>query len=564
MKTDCAASSRFVDFVGPVRLCSSANLPSASPALGYSTIEGIHIAHYTLRQRAVQLKSITAAIRLPTKSSIRPRPSSSDSAGLPQKMTSAAYHAADAFSPHLDIAQRGQQNFFATPRTPVTTLRSSAYFGSAANTSTTTTDRSYFAQTPNPSNISRKRPRYERSESSVVAHSTNTPPSSADLDGMSPMPLVNTDYRLACGLDTPTAVATSRLSLYNDLTPDFSMRRGRGFGVGNERKDYFHDYNEEDVAALPGRSSNGRAPAAPTASASNYTLGGMVFGLAGKIWGFCTTSFQGFYAGSGQGYSLDKPKPPVSAARPPPSSRMESSTWIDVPQDSAADQDSDSDSDRRRSKKSKTAHHTPDLRESWVMVNSPERARMREASPSSFSLRSPETPGLGNPRRLNTLKARPSLNLRRTSTANSSRPASSAGLRSAKAISPSAHFSKHRRSSSYNSPHSTSKETEQEQQQQRRQSNIGRPMTPSGAALQPVEVGSPIGRETAEYLEKHMEKQRKRQVKEDGKFRKMNARLEDMIRQGKEALGTKVEVEQWSDGDQEMGGEYQEDMPGGW
>jgi hypothetical protein len=45
---------------------------------------------------------------------------------------------------------------------------------------------------------------------------------------------------------------------------------------------------------------------------------------------------------------------------------------------------------------------------------------------------------------------------------------------------------------------------------------------------------------------------RRREVEEERDMRRMNARLKDLIREGKEALGTKVEVE---DGDEEGEGE---------
>ncbi|KAI4151941.1 MAG: hypothetical protein LQ340_003197 [Diploschistes diacapsis] len=456
-------------------------------------------------------------------------------------MASATYHPAETYSPRLDINSKARRNFFASPRTPSTTTQRTSFFPPAP-----TTDYSAIPRSSNPSNISRKRPRYDRSESSIYSP-----------DNMSPAPLVNSNYRLAGGLDTPTAEA-KRVALYNDPTPDGPFRRGPAFASTNEPKDYFHNYAGENTDRLPGRDSNGRAPApVPFSAKASTTWGSMMFNLAGKVWDFCTSNFRGFHAGGGTGYSFGSSQP--TPVRPSPLQRMESSGWIHVPE---ATSDNDYDINPRVSKKTKTSH-TSDLRDSWVMIGSPSRNRSREPSPS-ISYRRPSTPTFPNAssaptRRTPSAIPRPSLFLRRDHTANSARPASSAGLRSPQPGSPSAPSARpgqHRRSSSFNS-HLGHKAKD------RRQPNVGRPATPNaGSGSDEVQRReSPMARQTAQYLEG----QRKREAKEDRELSKLSRRLEDLIRQGKEALGTRVEMEthdEWSDGDGDGAGDA--GMPGRW
>ena len=448
-------------------------------------------------------------------------------------MASATYRLADTYCPYLNINSEACHNFFASPQTPLASSHSSLLVAACDSN-----DHSTSSHSPNPSNISRKRPRYERTES--LACSTGTP--------CSPAPLANMKYRLAEGLDTPTAT-TARLSLHNDATPDMSWRRGRSYGGADEQTDYFHNYAGESVNRLPGRDGNGRAPtaaAAPNVAKANTSWGSMVFDLAGRVWDFCTGNFQGFHAGGGQGYSFESPTPVPTP--PPPLQRMESSTWTDL---ASAPTDTDTDTETRLSKRSKISH-TSKLRNDWVMVDSPQRNRTRESSPS-IGPRRPTIPTStatsASTRRINPITSRPSLNLRHVSTTHNSRPASSAGLRSPHVISPQA-LPSHRRSSSFDT-RSTTKEGKN------RQSNIARPITPNESPGRIEEDQSPIVKQTVKYLDN----QRKREAKEDREFKKLNRRLEDMIRQGKEALGTKVEVDEWSDGYEEGDGGG---MPGRW
>ena len=454
-------------------------------------------------------------------------------------MASTARRPADSYhSPRLDINPQVRHNFFAQPRTPLASTGRS-YVAS----STRSVDNTPISYPPIPSNTSRKRPRYDRTDS--VAYSSGTPYS---MDNLSPAPLTNAQYRLADGLDTPTA-ATSQLSLGDTSTPDASFRRGRSYGHDYEQKDYFHSFAGENITKMPGKDRNGRAPlTAQDGKAATASWGSMVFNLAGRMWHFCTGNFRGFQAGGGQGYSLETSKPIPTP--PPPIQRMESSTWIDVKQPS----DMDTDSDARTSKKSKLSH-TSDLRDSWVMIDSPRRNFSRESSPSISSRRimAPQqsTASSAASRSARAITSRPSLNLRRTSTINNGRPASSAGLRSPHVSSPQA-YSSHRRSSSFNSGVGN-------KEQERRQCNIARPITPNRSPTGNTQKPSPIVKQTAQYLET----QRRREAKEERDFQKLNQRLENMIRQGKEALGTKVEVEEWSDGNSDEEMDLAE-MPGGW
>lgn len=104
---------------------------------------------------------------------------------------------------------------------------------------------------------------------------------------LSPAPLVNTQYRLAGGLDTPTA----RLSMDEGgeyrTSPDLLLRGGRFGGYELAPDSYF----PQSASALS-RESNGR-PRQHDSPRAQASLGKAVHGVvsvAGKVWDFCRTA----------------------------------------------------------------------------------------------------------------------------------------------------------------------------------------------------------------------------------------------------------------------------------
>ncbi|KAF2673533.1 hypothetical protein BT63DRAFT_159411 [Microthyrium microscopicum] len=129
----------------------------------------------------------------------------------------------------------------------------------------------------------------------------------------SPPPMVNTRYTLAGGMDTPSLAAQQRydvagLDFVGDGRPSREWqldRANRSFENGNtgmirgDRNGRARDTDGDDEMA------DSTAPAPPTQNTWGKfvlsTLGGVVAGA----WALCRKSaFQGFYAGGGRGYEL--------------------------------------------------------------------------------------------------------------------------------------------------------------------------------------------------------------------------------------------------------------------
>ena len=187
--------------------------------------------------------------------------------------------------PKLDINVGAKSHFFQPPKT------------SSASSSLHTTA-SLPPQHVNPS-TSRKRSRYTSFSSdqatpckaqslaspSDTSHSPSVPESSTFL---SPMPFANTQYRLAGGLDTPTARLTTDEDGECRMSPDLHVR---GYGGFQSAPD---SYFPQTISALS-RESNGR-PRQHESPRIQDGLGKAVCGMvsaAGKVWDFCrTTAFK--------------------------------------------------------------------------------------------------------------------------------------------------------------------------------------------------------------------------------------------------------------------------------
>ena len=186
--------------------------------------------------------------------------------------------------PKLDINAGAKSHFFQPPKT-------SSASSSLHRTSTTTPSLS----TPHVNlNTSRKRSRRDSSdEATPVKSQSYTPPtdSPSPLDHstfLSPVPFVNSRYRLAGGLDTPTARLTMDEEGEYPTSPDLHVRGFGGFQSSQE------SYFPQLTSALS-REGNGRSRQNPSPRIQ-HGLGRAVFGMvsvAGKVWDFCrTTAFK--------------------------------------------------------------------------------------------------------------------------------------------------------------------------------------------------------------------------------------------------------------------------------
>ena len=190
--------------------------------------------------------------------------------------------------PKLDINAGAKSHFFQPPKT------------SSASSSLHSTTPSLSTPHVNLS-TSRKRSRhdshtYSSDQATPVKAQSYSPPtdtsySPSPLDHstfLSPVPFVNTRYRLAGGLDTPTARLTMGEEGEFPTSPDLHVR---GFGEFCSTPD---SYFPQLTSAL---SREGNGPPRQHASPRiQHGLGKAVFGMvsvAGKVWDFCrTTAFK--------------------------------------------------------------------------------------------------------------------------------------------------------------------------------------------------------------------------------------------------------------------------------
>lgn len=368
---------------------------------------------------------------------------------------------------------------------------------------------------------SRKRPRHDsltsdqaRSYSSVTTTwpSTPTGPSTATCSPrtMSPAPFVNTKYILAGGLDTPTAYAASTQSRTdNDLSsPDLALRGGRGWDRNYESS--ADSYFPEQLY-MSSRESNGRSglqnlqPTREGWGKAVYT----VVGVAGKVWNFCrVNAFRGFYAGGGQGFQMHAPTSNMNWERTTCNdidnkddvflhTRETSSLPGCFPEEDFIPDymSQDHTSPTRPSKKILREKGGGELHASWVMVgNAP---ASRESSPTRLSAR--KVPPIGSPGR------RPMSRTGRRPILSASRPS-----QTSYAGSPALRYDRPASFASTRSPVSTPKHE------------------------------SPVSVE----VQRHAARMKKRELEDDAHLKRFNQQLKAMIKEGKEALGTKFEVEE--------------------
>ncbi|KAL8999102.1 MAG: hypothetical protein Q9169_001990 [Polycauliona sp. 2 TL-2023] len=409
-----------------------------------------------------------------------------------------------ALPPKLDINAGAKSHFFQPPvDSALETLQQSTTSIESENVT---------------SNLKRKRSRhqYSLSDSATPTTTSDRPwisrPNYNDTPNIaSPTPFVNTQYRLAGGLDTPTAALSKSVALGEDaLSPHLLQRGGyRSSQGGMSNEDYF-----TCIPSALSRESNGR-PRLHSDHMANDGWGRTMYGVigaAGKVWKFCkSNAFRGFYAGKGRGYAL------TPLVHPPD---KEPQFWHDMdekdlwpvrrdemvsipgryPEDFIEDyMAQDHTTPPRAAKKIQRSKGEGESRESWVMVGrsplssrdgSPVRLSNRKLPPSSASGRRPMT---RTTRRLVLPTNRPSLTSQ----------AGSPGMRSDRPAS----------------------------------------FASTGSPVTTPKHESPVSVE----VQRHAARIRRRDLEEDANLKRFNQQLKAMIKQGKEALRTTVEVEEESD-----------------
>ena len=397
--------------------------------------------------------------------------------------------------PKLDIGAKSL--FFQPPKTP------------SASTSLAILDVS--------SSTSRKRSRHDtydhapptsttqattRSEMPVITPS-ETP------GAMSPAPLVDSRYFLAGGLDTPTAARSSLMDFGENeyrATPNLHLRGGRGIEGFNPSSESYFPHLPSALA----REGNGRARLQRQVGIRDG-VGKIVYtfvGVAGKVLQFCkTAAFNGFYAGGGQGYDMKPPLQSLDGGQ---------SMWQDMETDDMSqtwdaeksllpgrfpDEDfypnymsQDHTTPPRASKKIQRETASGEVSASWVVVGS--NRSSRESSPTRLSHRKSPLTG--------TFARKPIPRLGRRPILPASRP-----LLTSYAGSPGVHSNG---TASFASPRSLTSSPKHE--------------SPGSIEVQ-----------------RHAARMRRREMEEDANLKKFNNQLQAMIKEGKQALGTKFEVE---------------------
>ncbi|MCJ1314749.1 hypothetical protein MMC15_000061 [Xylographa vitiligo] len=422
--------------------------------------------------------------------------------------------------PQLNVNTGPKAHLFRPPDTPST---SHSFHYSSAGSNKYSDDA-----------VARKRPRNDSFQSDQSTPYTSTaeawsnipsgPPSAIYASGIiSPPPFVSTRYKLAGGLDTPSAVLASGFDPSTG-TPDLAFRRGgRNDGSRHTPEDYFGN-----ISSALARERNGwsRTQFEPQLRDGwGKAVVSAVSGVAGKVWEFCKAgAFHGFYAGGSRGQS---PQPPLSASHT--IQTTQSSIWQDFSPstshifDTASQPHSTSlpggfpDAEflpENMSHPSKRPKPSPSS--SWVLVPS-HASPSRETSPSRLAAR--KLPSSA-------------------STPSTRRSASRAGLRRPvlPASRPSQTYSPHTNRPASSASTRSPLPSPKRQTHQRAHSHVTDAGVDDYAADSSV---SPISIEAQKFAARA----RRREKEEERALQGFNERLRAMIREGKEALGTRVEVE---------------------
>ena len=320
----------------------------------------------------------------------------------------------------------------------------------------------------------------------------------------SPPPLANFRYRLAGGLDTPTANSASaregRRHLDTLTQQRLSGRNIRGYDPADSDS-YFPQI---PPALAMERNGQARMPKSPSIRDGLGNVIYRVAGVAGKVFQNWSNTFRGFYAGGGQGYELKLAQEAANGEQSQWQAIGQNDFWgTDVPPTPGGFPIEDyipeymsADHTQTPPRASKRSKQDSDMTASWILVGS--TTSSREASPSRLSHRKVPPPSSSTKRTIPKCQGRrPILAASRPSLSSY---AGSPALHSARA--------------SYASPRSpTALSSKQE---------------------------SPVSKE----VQRHAARLRKKEAEEDANLKRFNQQLKAMIKEGREALGTKFEVEE--------------------
>ncbi|KAL3428471.1 hypothetical protein PVAG01_01980 [Phlyctema vagabunda] len=410
---------------------------------------------------------------------------------------------------HLPGVSGAKSHVFQPPQTPSTSAASSLYLPRPLN--------------ERPIVGTRKRSRNEITGTPVIDEWGSK--SFEMTDPGSPMPFVNTKYFIAGGLDTPGHNAEA--SIYDGELNELGYRKQRST---MSRQSTFGDMEPEYFSNTD---ANGRPRLASVTMedvGEKWSVARLVGGVVGKVWEFCkTNAFRGFHAGGGKAYDVSSD---YTSFRPFESdvsgeNRAEDietaaqGSWTAV-----AHEDLDFIPDYidrttpdltlpRPAKRRQVCAPKDDLTKNWVVVQEKPvtPTKPKPKAPARYSMSTASSASRrGAPRP--TALPRPSLAPRRQVVQSQSR-GSHAG---SPALQPNSGAS------------------------------FASPRSPGGSRIpqrstSPTKPESPSARAAAAEAQKWAAKKRKEEREADESYRRLDRQLKAMIKEGKEALGTKVSIE---------------------
>ncbi|EEH41823.1 hypothetical protein PAAG_03744 [Paracoccidioides lutzii Pb01] len=399
----------------------------------------------------------------------------------------------------------------------------------------------------------------------------------------SPTPLVNTAYRFAGGVDTSSTLPFEKQGYYDDGDdddddddddangPEVDYRPNRyqdlvhmpmdtpslagspvcgGRAVSTARKRSRRESmlsSQRDGMRVGGSSEGGGDGGRGWGSAVIKIVGG----VAVKVWDLCWPGpFRGFYAGGGKGYEMPSEQlPPLSSQASTMPRLVDAGSRQNV-----CEKDGDFSSGDKRtdgpinvpgqfpaasitnSQRYLHSVNHDELQGNWVLVRKGKSAREEEAlSPSSSSYTSarnmpPESNSIyhhpvSTPRRI----AVGRLARRQTLIPMASRPSSS--------YSSSHHLYSNTNDTNNNNNNLTHRHHHHHHFSRKNASSS--PFEPNRSRGPTKQGSSPVSLEAQRYAAKA----KRREREEDASIRRLNQQLKAMIKEGREALGTTIEIE---------------------
>ena len=389
--------------------------------------------------------------------------------------------------------------------------------------------------------------------SQKLAKSPSAPsPGLCDPVRESPPAFVNTAYRIAGGLDTPSAVRLDAEEIREEQMRELDYRPNRmTLTTQQESASYF----PRMPVTVARNEYMGRKRARSSVQPGwSRAVADLVGGVAGKVFNFCWNgAFGGFQAGGGEAYSVKGGNPAVVQQNP----------WLDVgekdfvfdkhcdvgqhrdltplPRQFPEDEFIDDYMSQSRSHRANlpTTPGTPEgggvspVRSKWVFVNNKGSIEEQDRCPCLSAYKFPRA--TSKPQKMSTSKVsvvearrRPRLAPSRPSLAGS---LGSSGMRPAS-------YASTRASPGRSNASETNSSGTTFGGHHRSQSSIASPR-------RATEVGSrqSFTAPNSPDVERFAKQIRRKERREDESIQRLSKQLDDMIKEGKQALGTRIEVE---------------------